>query len=117
MKDQRVLLKWLARIAGILAIIFYILFLYRNSDDGLIAGLFGKFRSVALIFLFGIVGYVFALFREKEGGIFLLISGFLIGLYMFYSGAKPPSFMMLFYGLPFMIPGILFYYLGQTKES
>lgn len=117
MQGKNRTIKWLARILGLLGIAFFTRFLIIRMEGDWMVSLAGKLRPFAILMLFGIAGYVFAWFREKEGGLVLIFSGMLLGLYLFYSGSRPPSFVSLIYGLPFMIPGLLFYYTAQQEDK
>ena len=45
------------------------------------------------------------------------VSGVLMGLYLLYAGGMKDSFAMLVYMLPFLIPGLMFWWLGYNKEN
>ncbi|MBN1338948.1 MAG: hypothetical protein JXA03_06475 [Bacteroidales bacterium] len=117
MKNRNRTIRWLARILGLLGVAFYVRFFLLKYEGNWVDAISGDFRSFALLMLFGVAGYVFAWFRDKEGGLVMLFSGMLMGLYLFYAGPRPPSFFTLVYGLPFMVPGVLFYYIGQQTSK
>lgn len=110
-----ILLRWIARITGALALLYYLLLIARQHG-AFVHDLFGEMRNISILLLFGAAGYLFAWFREKEGGAVMLISGILMGLYFFYRTGPLHSLFALFQGLPFMVPGFIFYYLGQFRE-
>ncbi|MEZ5199278.1 MAG: hypothetical protein R2764_23720 [Bacteroidales bacterium] len=106
-----VILNWTARISGALATLFYAYWVYKSGET-----LWST--SFLVVLGFGFAGYVFAWFREKEGGIVMVIAGMLLGMYMFYSGGLNPVALFLTYSIPFLIPGFVFWWLGgKNSES
>jgi hypothetical protein len=100
------LLKTLALIIAGLAFIFFGMFIlgegipnFKEIDDP-------QLKNMLFLMLFALAGYVFAWFREKEGGLILLISGFLLGMNLVYYNLDDwvPG---LIYALPFAIPGVM----------
>ena len=108
--DLKTKIKWLARIIGGIAICVYAFWLFSEGDTLMI-------RSFLLVLGFGTSGYLFAWFREKEGGIVMLISGILMGMYMFYSISLNPVALFLKYSIPFVVPGIMFWWTGNTSAD
>lgn len=111
-------IKWLARIKGGLAIIFflYLMISVWSSDDSDQYTL--PFNSMMLLLGFAILGYIFAWYREKEGGIVMIVAGCIMGMYMYYNGGSADTWSFTVYTLPFLVPGLLFWWVGekQVKE-
>ena len=113
MIKYKTLILWKARILGGLAIMFflYILISVWISKDSVQFNL--PFNSMILLLGFAALGYLFAWFREKEGGIVMIVAACIMGLYMFYSGGSTDKWSIFMYTLPFLIPGLLFWWIGR----
>ncbi len=79
---NKTLFKWIARFIAGLAIVFFGMFIFGEGvpawneiDDP-------QLKSMLMLLAFATAGYFFAWFREKEGGIILIISGILLGMNM-----------------------------------
>ncbi len=114
MKTKQIL-KWVARILGGISIIFFLTFAIGEGIPGLMKSDNGQLRSIMLLLAFATLGYIFGWFREKEGGVFMMVAGFLLGADMFYYSGTKDIMAVLVYSLPFIIPGVLFY-LAWKKE-
>ena len=108
MSEKAKTLKWSARIFGGIAILIFIAFLFRGSLSELMNSYSGDQTSMMFLIGFAILGYLFAWFREKEGGLVLIISGVIIGLNLFYNGGMKGFDFILIYSLPAIITGVLF---------
>ncbi|MBN3036226.1 MAG: hypothetical protein JW861_11625 [Bacteroidales bacterium] len=66
------------------------------------------FRQFWLILFFSTAGYVFALFRPKEGGLVLIMASMILGLYVYYlqglGNILPPALL----AGALLVPGMLF---------
>lgn len=73
-----------------------------------------QLKTMLLLILFALAGYIFAWFREKEGGLVLLISGILLGMNLVFYTADDwiPG---LVYALPFMISGVMLLFVNRKK--
>jgi len=109
----KVAIKWLARILGGLAVIFflYIMVSMGFSEDSEQFTL--PFNSMMLLLGFAALGYLFAWYREKEGGIVMIVAACIMGMYMFYNGGSADTWSFTMYTLPFLIPGLLFWWVGN----
>ncbi len=108
MANQNTVYKWSARILGGLAVLIFIVFLFGEGLSDLMNSYSGHQTSMLLLIGFAILGYLFAWFREREGGLVLIISGIIIGLNLFYSGGMKGFAFILVYSLPAIITGALF---------
>lgn len=115
MKINISILKWLARILGGIAILFFLSFIISEGISGIGDSDNGQLRSVLVLLAFATLGYLFAWFREKEGGIFMIIAGLIMGADMFYYGGTKDINAVLIFSLPFIIPGVLFYLTAHQK--
>lgn len=115
MSKYRTIFLWKARILGGLAIMFflYVLIDVKASQDT------GEYllpiNSMMLLLGFTTLGYIFAWYREKEGGIVMAIAGCIMGMYMYYNGGSADVWSFTLYTLPFLIPGLLFWYVGNQS--
>jgi hypothetical protein len=116
MKNQITVYKWLARIIGGLAVLFFGSFFIGEGIPDLIKGGDGHLQSMMLLMGFALLGYIFAWFREKEGGYVLVFSGVIMGLTMFYDGGLKDISMTLIYSVPFIVSGLLFLRAGKSSE-
>ncbi len=113
MDNNKQLLKWAARIIGGMAILFFLYFI--KGIPGLEGSGNGQLQNIVLLIAFASLGYIFALFREKEGGIVMMTAGLIMGANMFYSGGTNDFVAVLIYSLPFVVPGVLFYLVGKKQ--
>lgn len=112
---QQLVLKWLARILGGVAVIYFLYVLVsigglQHSEEFSV-----PYNSMMLLLGFAALGYLFAWFREKEGGIIMSVAGVIMGMYMFYQGGSADNWSVVMYTLPFLIPGLLFWWIGRKK--
>lgn len=101
-------LRWLARLIGGVSILAFIVISFSGGLEDFMNSYSGHRNSMAFLMGFAILGYVFAWFREREGGLILIISGIIIGLNMFYSGGMKEISLAIAYPLPALVCGALF---------
>ena len=111
----KIVIKWLARILGGLAVIFFGMFIFGEGIPDLLTIESFQLKSMLMLLAFAAFGYFFSWFREKEGGIVMTISGLVMGMNMFYHGGIGDIEAALIYSLPFLIPGLMFWWLGREK--
>lgn len=107
------LLRWTARILGFLACGFFSLFLI--GEDGLSEFVWDLVPTIIFIGL-AVFGYVTALFKERTGGILMMIAGIGQGIYLLLYGGFSDIDAALIYMLPLLIPGFLFYFSAATSR-
>lgn len=105
------LIIWAARIIGGLALIFFGMFIVGEGIPDLKEN--PQVQTMLFMLAFAAFAYFFAWFKPKEGGIALTLAGFLLGLNMLYYGGIDDVKAGLIYALPFLIPGILFWWIGR----
>lgn len=71
---------------------------------------------INLMIVFLAFGYIFALFREREGGIILTFGSIIMYFYFAYLPAEMHGQTWL-YSLAFLVPGIMFLYLSMRKKT
>jgi hypothetical protein len=117
MKNQITVYKWSARIIGGLAVLFFGVFFTGEGIPDLFKGGDGHLQSMVLLMGFALLGYIFAWFREKEGGLVMIISGVIMGLNIFYSGGMKDWIFIPGYSLPFIVAGVLFLITGTPVNN
>lgn len=118
MKDIKFYVNWLARVLGGLAVAFFGIFVLGEGIPDLRDVQDFQLRSMLLLLAFSSFAYFFAWFKPKEGGIAMAIAGAVMGLNMFYHGGIGDIIAALIYSLPFLIPGLIFWWVGSgVKEN
>jgi hypothetical protein len=112
------ILHYLALILGFQASAFFLFFLI---SDG-VADIFeGKYSVIPILIMmiFTVIGYIWAISKPKLGSLIMISGGVVMALYLIMLGGIVGIKMALIYGLPFIIPGLIFYFVGgrEKKES
>ncbi len=115
MSKYKTLILWKARIIGGLAIMFFLYVLISVKAEGDSSDFTLPFNSMMLLLGFATLGYIFAWSREKEGGIIMVVAGCIMGMYMYYNGGSADLWSFTIYTLPFVLPGLMFWWVGNLK--
>jgi Na+/glutamate symporter len=115
MKAIRQYILWLARILGGLAVAFFGIFVLGEGIADLQDARDFQLRSMLLLLAFASFAYFFSLWKPKEGGIAMAIAGAVMGLNMFYHGGIGDVEAALIYALPFLVPGVMFWWSGSGE--
>ena len=110
------ILHYLALILGFQASAFFLFFLI---SDG-VADLFdGKFSVIPILIMmiFTVIGYIWAISKPKLGSLIMISGGVVMALYLILLGGTVGIKMALIYGLPFIIPGLIFYFVGKNENE
>ncbi len=105
------IIKWIARITGFLSVVFFLVFMIGEGIPDLSDEQNGQLVTMISLLGIAVLGYIFAWFREKEGGIILIFISVIMGLYLLYS-SENNVLAAIIYCLPFLIPGVLFLVYG-----
>lgn len=108
-------IKWIALIIGGIALLFFGMFIFAEGIPDIWNIEDGRLKAMLLLMAFAAFGYFFSFFKPKEGGMVLTFSGLLLGLNMFYFGGTDDTIPALIYALPFLIPGIMLWWVGSNK--
>jgi hypothetical protein len=102
-----IILRWLARIIGLLASAFFLMFAI------------GEAAPLPLLILIALasLGVIIALRWERIGGTVATIVAIALGLYVFQSLERAPTTVVLVYSLPFLVAGILFLICARQSEN
>jgi hypothetical protein len=108
------ILRYIAVILGFQASAFFLFFLIAEGGADLFEA---KFRILPLLFMmiYAVVGFVLAITKAGRGGLIMISGGLIMAVYLLFMGGVGEYKMALIYGLPFIIPGFIFYYLGKRK--
>ncbi len=109
------ILRYIALILGFQASAFFTFFLIMEGGADLIAG---KFRviPIMLMMILAVSGFIWAVTKPSKGSLVMISGGVIMSVYLLLLGGFGEIKMSLIYGLPFIIPGALFYFISQ-KES
>jgi hypothetical protein len=110
------ILHYIALILGFQASAFFLFFLI---SDG-VADLFdGKFSVIPILIMmiFTVFGYIWAISKPKLGSLIMISGGIVMALYLIMLGGMVGVKMALIYGLPFIIPGLIFYFVGKNEKE
>lgn len=106
--------RWAARLTGILGMVFFISYftaggLLEFDREG------GELTFVIILSSLCLIAYVLSWFVEIVGGTLLTISALLLPFYVHFSEGISACSSAIYYGLPFLIPGILFIIAWRIK--
>ncbi|MBN2175296.1 MAG: hypothetical protein JW731_14270 [Bacteroidales bacterium] len=117
MKNSRLIIKAIALILGGLAILFFGMFFCGEGIPDLRGSENFQLKSMLTLMAFSVLGYFFSFWRPKEGGMVMTFAGILMGLNMFYHGGAGDTGAALIYSLPFLIPGVMLWWVGSNRGN
>lgn len=115
MKSSTLAITWIARIIGGLALVFFGMFIIGEGIPDLREIVDPQLRNMLMLMAFTAFAYLFAWFKPKEGGIAMTLAGVLLGLNMLFYGGMDDFVAALIFALPFLIPGVLFWWVGRKQ--
>lgn len=103
------ILYYLALILGLIVSVFFALFLIADGIGDLIEA---KLRviPILLMMIVAVLGYVWTFWKPKRGGLVMIFVGIIMAVYLLFLGGFGEFKMALIFGIPFIIPGSLFYF-------
>ena len=109
------ILRFFALILGLLASVIFIVFLMGEGGYDLIQG---KIRviPIMLMMLFSVAGFFWAVTNPSRGSLIMISGGLIMMTYLLILGGIGEISMALIFGLPFIIPGILFNYISKKRS-
>lgn len=113
MKNSKLAFTWIARILGFLALLFFGMFIFAEGVPTVLEEKDPQLNTMLFLMAFAAFAWFFAWFKPKEGGIALTLAGFLLGMNMLYYGGIDDVKAAMIYALPFLIPGVLFWWTGR----
>jgi hypothetical protein len=113
MNIQKVL-RYTGLALGFLASAFFTLFLIAEGGADLLEG---KIRviPIMLMMIMSVSGFIWAVAKPAKGSLIMIAGGVIMSVYLLLLGGFGEIKMALIYGLPFIIPGVIFYYIS-TKQ-
>jgi hypothetical protein len=110
------LLRVIALVAGFLPAAFFLVFLVGEGLAELIDGKYAVIPILSLMLL-AVSGYILAWKRPKAGGLIMMAGGFIMGIYLLITSGFQDFIMAAVYGLPFIAPGSLLFFLDKFKKT
>ncbi len=110
------LMSWIARVVGLAAILWFLVFFIGQGYSYLKDVLRIEANSVSFMIFSTVIGYVVAWFSDLVGGIILTVGGGMLAIYLMFLGGSYGLQGGLIYGLPFLVPGILFLIAAQRAS-
>lgn len=110
-------LRTFARIAGIAGILIYLIFLFVSVFPQLLNEAHSNTTADASLLGFLLLGYLFAWFRENEGGIMLMFLTVILGLSYYYQNPSTNLTITLLVCIPLLASGLLFYLYHRINTS
>jgi hypothetical protein len=105
---------YLAVIVGFQASVFFIFILITDASGFLIEGKTGVI-PILLMMVFTVGGYVLTFSKQIQGSLIMISGGFIMAVYLIFLGGIGEYQMALIFGLPFIIPGLIFYFTSNRK--
>ena len=111
------ILHYIALILGFQASAFFLFFLISDGVADLFSGKFSVI-PILIMMIFTVIGYIWAISKPKLGSLIMISGGVVMAIYLIMLGGIVGIKMALIYGLPFIIPGLIFYFVSKSaKES
>lgn len=110
------ILHYIALILGFQASAFFIFFLISDGVADLFSGKFSVI-PILIMMIFTVIGYIWAISKPKLGSVIMISGGVVMVLYLIMLGGIVGIKMAMIYGLPFIIPGLIFYFVGGREKE
>lgn len=105
---------YLALLIGFQTTAFFLFFLVPEGISGLIDGSYNVVVILAMM-LYSITGFIVAIKNPRKGGLLMISGGIIMAIYLLFLGGLGEYKMSIIFGMPFCIPGLLFYF-GPAKS-
>ena len=110
------ILHYLALILGFQASAFFLFFLISDGVGDLMDGKLSVI-PILIMMIFTVIGYIWALSKPKLGSLIMISGGMVMAIYLIFLGGIVGIKMALIYGLPFIIPGLIFYFVAKKEPE
>ena len=107
------ILHYTALLLGFQASVFFTFFLLAESAADLIEGKVAVI-PIMIIMMIAVAGFIWAVASPRKGSLLMIVSGIVLTLYLLIIAGIGEIGMGLIFGLPFIVPGILFYMAGKN---
>ena len=113
MNVQKVL-RYIGLTLGFLSSTFFILFLIAEGGAYLLEG---KTRviPIMLMMIMSVSGFIWAVAKPAKGSLLMIAGGVIMSVYLLLLGGFGEINMALIYGLPFIIPGVIFHFTSKKE--
>ena len=107
------ILHYTALLLGFQASVFFMFFLLAEGAADLIEGKVAVI-PIMIIMMIAVAGFIWAVASPRKGSLLMIVSGIVLTLYLLIIAGIGEIGMGLIFGLPFIVPGILFYMAGKN---
>lgn len=101
------LLHYIALILGFQVSIFFLFFLIADSITDLGEGKFNVI-PILLMMILAVGGFVWSVTKPAKGGLVMIAGGLVMVVFLLIMGGIGEWQMALIFGLPFILPGLVF---------
>lgn len=110
------ILHYIALILGFQVSAFFLFFLIAEGGADLIEG---KIRVIPILILMAVSvgGFIWAVSKPGPGPLIMISGGLLMAIYLLFAGGIGEYKMAFIYGLPFIIPGLIFYFTSDKNSA
>ena len=110
------IIHYTALILGFQASAFFLFFLIADSCIYLFEGKTNVI-PILLMMIFTVGGFVWEIAKPGKGSLPMIAGGVIMAIYLIILGGLSEYKMALIYGMPFILPGLVFYYTSKTKSK
>lgn len=103
------ILRYAGLILGFQASAFFTVFLISAGGAELLDGKI-QVIPIMLMMILSVSGFIWAVAKPAKGSLLMIGGGFIMSVYLLLLGGFGEIKMSLIYGLPFIIPGVIFYF-------
>ncbi len=115
MKIKKVL-HYSALVLGMMASTFYALFLVTGALSSLLEGK-AEIIPMLILMILAVAAYFWAVKNPRKGGLAMITGGLIMSTYLFIISGIEGLEMALIFGSPFIIPGLIFYFTADVKQT
>jgi hypothetical protein len=103
------ILSYVTLILGLLVSVFFSIFLIADSIGDIVEG---KYRVIPIFLLMinSVAGYIWTFSKPKRGGLVMITGGIIMSIYLLFVGGFSEINMSLIFGLPFIVPGLIYFF-------
>lgn len=99
---------WFAWAISVIASALFVVYLVGEGIPDLMHGKAKELIPFLPFLILAIVGCLVSFFRQKAGAIMMIVGGVAIEVVLYIQNGQANFGMMMVYGLPYILPGILF---------
>lgn len=107
---------YIALILGFQASAYFTFFLIAEGGADLFAG---KIRviPIMLMMILSVGGFIWAVMKPLKGSLVMIAGGSIMAIYLLIIGGISEIMISLFFGLPFIIPGVIFFFTSKRGST